>query len=120
MSFGTAILGALLGRKRVSTTSATQVGTAVRKAGRVSQESADVRRAGETVAAVQEQLAELQARFEQDVEALDAAYDAQAEELTEVRVNPKATDVYIGLLALGWLPYIQDHEGRLSPAWTQA
>ncbi len=120
VSFGTAILGALLGRKRISTTSASRVGTAVRKAGRVGQESADVRRAAQTVAAVQEQLAELQAKFEQDVDALDAAYDAQAEELTEVRVNPRATDVHVGLLALGWLPYIQDHEGLLSPAWTPA
>ena len=118
LSFGTAVLGALLGRKRISTTSASRVGTAVRKAGRVGQESADVRRAEETVAAVQEKLSALQAKFDDDVAALDAAYDAQAEELTETRVNPRATDVQIGLLALGWMPYLEDSEGALTPAWS--
>jgi phage host-nuclease inhibitor protein Gam len=119
ISFGTAVLGALLGRKRVSTTSASRVGTAVKKAGRIGQESADVRRAQQTAAAVQAELAELQTKFDDDVSALDAAYDAQSDELDEIEVNPKAADVHVGLLALGWLPYIEDTDGLLAPAWAR-
>jgi hypothetical protein len=119
ISFGTAVLGALLGRKKVSTTSASRMGTAVKKAGRIGQESADVRRAQEIAAAVQAELAELQAKFDNDVEALDSAYDAQSDELDEIDVNPKAADVHVSLLALGWLPYIEDADGLLAPAWTR-
>jgi len=42
VSFGTAILGAFLGRKAVSATSATRFGTAVKSAGRMRKESMDV------------------------------------------------------------------------------
>src|SRR5690606_21175977 len=40
VSIGTAVLGALFGRKRVSATSASRIGTAVRKVGRTRKESA--------------------------------------------------------------------------------
>ena len=116
LSFGTAVLGALLGRKRISATSASRVGTAVRKAGRAGQQAGDVRRAKETVASVQAKLAELEAAFEKDVEALDAAFDAQAETLEEVAVNPRATDVHVGMIGIGWFPYVEDADGRLRPA----
>jgi hypothetical protein len=120
ISFGTAVLGALLGRKRISTTSASRMGTAVKKAGRIGQESGDVRRAEETVAKVQTELAALQTKFDDEVAELDDAYDAQADELETIEVNPKSTDVHVGLLALGWLPYIEDGDGLLVPAWSQA
>ncbi len=117
VSFGTAILGALLGRKRVSVTSASRVGTAVRKASRVGQEAGDLRRARETVASVQAKLAELQAAFEADVDKLEAAYDAQAEELECIALKPRRTDLHIALLGIGWCPYCEDENGRLRPAW---
>ena len=116
LSFGTAILGAVLGRKRVSTTSASRVGTAVRKAGRAGQEAGDVRRAEQTVARVQARLADLESAFEDDVAALEEAYDAQTEELKEQRINPRATDTRIRVLGLLWAPYIEDDDGRLRPA----
>jgi hypothetical protein len=110
------VLGALLGRKRISTTSASRVGTAVRKAGRIGQQTGDVRRAEQTVASVKEKLAELQAAFDQEVDARDEAYDAQSESLEEVVIRPKSTDIHVGLLGLGWMPYIEDAEGRLHQA----
>jgi hypothetical protein len=116
LSFGTAILGAVLGRKRVSTTSASRVGTAVRKAGRIGSEAGDVRRAQATVARVQQRLAELEAAFEADVDALEDAYDAQVEALKEQRINPRATDTQVRSFGLVWVPYVEDAEGRLRPA----
>jgi hypothetical protein len=116
LSFGTAILGALLGRKRVSATSASRVGTAVRKAGRISQESGDVRRAEQTVAVVQTRIVELQRAFDDEVAELDSAYDAQAEELEVLPVNPRATDIHVELIGIGWFPYLEDESGRLRAA----
>ncbi|UCG73668.1 MAG: DUF87 domain-containing protein [Chromatiales bacterium] len=116
LSFGTAILGAVLGRKRISTTSASRVGTAVRKAGRIGSEAGDVKRAEQTVARVQDRLAELEADFEDDVAALEDAYDAQTEHLREQRVNPRATDTHVRAFGLLWVPYIEDTDGRLRAA----
>ena len=109
ISFGTAVLGAVLGR-RISTTSASRVGTAVRKAGRMRQQSADVRRAQETAESVKAQLETLQIKFDEEVDALDAAYDAQEEELTETLVRPTSTGIEIRVIGIGWSPTIEAAE----------
>jgi len=104
ISFGTAVLGALLGRKRVSVTSASRVGTAARKAGRLGKETGDIRRAEETVTAVRAELEELQVQFDDEVAELEDAYDAQLEELDEIPIRPLAKNVHVSLLRLGWVP----------------
>ena len=116
ISFGTAVLGAVLGRKRVSTTAASRVGAAVRKAGSARKQAGDVRRAQETATSVKVQLEELQHAFEEEVDQLEAAYDAQSEELTETLVRPKSTEIDINLLSIGWVPFIQDADGALRPS----
>jgi hypothetical protein len=118
ISFGTAILGALLGRKAVSATSARGMGTAMSKAGRARQQAQDVDRAREKLAAVEEKTRKLEAQFDTEVEKLEDAYDAQFEELRTQEISPRASDIHVSRMGLGWFPYIQSAEGRLSAAWT--
>jgi hypothetical protein len=115
LSFGTAVLGALLGRKPVSVTSASRVGTAVRKAGRVRKEAGDVARAEETVEAVRAELAALEQTLGADIDALDDRYDAQTDALEEISVKPKSTGIHVDLLGVARLPYRRDEHGRLRP-----
>jgi hypothetical protein len=70
VSFGTAVLGAVLGRKRLSTTTATRVGSAIRRAGSARKQTADVARARETAAKVRADIAQLEATLAAEVEAL--------------------------------------------------
>jgi hypothetical protein len=114
VSFGTAILGAVLGRKRLSTTSAGRIGTAVKSAGSLSKESADVERAEETATRVREELAALQQQFDDDVAALETAYDSQHDALREIPVKPKSTDIQVHFVGLLWIPYVRDSKGRLT------
>ena len=117
ISFGTAILGAFLGRKAVSTRSATRIGSAMKSAGRMRKESMDVARAQETAAAVKQDMAELDERLKADIENLEATFDPAAETLEEVLVKPKSTDITLDLFGLTWMPYRKDAGGRLSPDW---
>ena len=117
VSFGTAILGAFMGRKVISSTSASRVGTAMKSAGRMQKEKMDVVRAQERVQAVQQQLADLEASFQEDLDKLEATYDAAGAPLTEVTLNPKSTGTAISFFGLVWLPYRQSAEGRLTPDW---
>ena len=117
VSFGTAILGAFLGRKAVSTSSATRFGTAVKSAGRMRKESMDVAQAQETADAVKQQLAELDQQLQSDIDNLEASYDPAAEELDEVMVKPKSTDITLEAFGLTWMPYRKGADGRLSPDW---
>ncbi len=104
VSIGTAVFGALLGRRRVSPSSASRIGTAVRKVGRTRKETADVGRAAESVEAVQQRRADLERRFAQDVGALDAVYDAQGEQLAAQIIKPKASGIHVDLIGVGWIP----------------
>ena len=113
VSFGTAILGAVLGRKRLSTTTASRLGTAIRTAGRQRKQSADVGRAEETAAKVRADIEALNAQLQQEIDGLETAYDAQAEELGEVLVRAKVADVHVPLFGLLWMPYRDRGDGRL-------
>ena len=117
ISFGTAILGAVLGRKRVSTSSATRIGTAIKTATGARKESADVKRAEETAAKVKADIERLNQELSKEVETLDTSFDAQAEELDEVIIRAKSTDIHVPLVGLAWMPYQADESGRLRPAW---
>ncbi len=120
VSVGTAILGALLGRKRLSSTTASKIGTAIRTAGSAKKEDADVARAEELVVRVEQELAELNAALEQEIADLDTAFDAQAESLDEVVIRAKSTDITVPVFGLAWMPWSADEEGRLRPAWPAA
>ncbi|MBT8110887.1 MAG: ATP-binding protein, partial [Gammaproteobacteria bacterium] len=117
ISFGTAILGAVLGRKKLSTTTATRIGSAIKTAGGASKEAADVGRAVETAEKVKAEIADLNTALEKEVAELDTAFDAQAEELEEIVVRAKSTDIHVAFTGLVWLPYTADEKGRLRPAW---
>ncbi len=117
ISFGTAILGAVLGRKKLSSSTATKIGSAIKTAGSASKEAADVDRARQTAEKVKVDIAALNKELEKEVVDLDTAFDAQAEELDEIVVRAKSTDIHVAVTGLAWLPYTADDKGRLRPAW---
>ncbi len=80
-------------------------------------ESMDVARAQETAEAVKQEMAELDQRLQSDIESLEAGYKSAAEELEEIMVKPKSTDITLDLFGLTWMPYRKDAGGRLSPDW---
>jgi hypothetical protein len=112
-SIGTAVLGAFLGRKTISAGNIGKVATAARSGSRAMQESKDVGRAEETMEAVQQQLADLQAQFDADVQSATSKIDPAAEELEELCLKPKKTNITVRAVILAWAP--MDGAGR--PGW---
>ena len=117
ISFGTAILGAFLGRKAVSAASAQRVGTAMRSASRVQKEKMDVARAQERAEAVRLQLSELDDRLQEDIDAIGFSMDAEAEKLEKISVKPKSTDITLEIFGLAWMPFRKNAGGGLGPDW---
>ncbi len=117
VSFGAAILGAFMGKKVVSASSLSKAGTAMRSVGRVTQESADVGRATETVEAVQQQYAALEAQFKEESAEIDSDGDPMTDELDKVTLKPKKTNITVRMLALCWAPHAVDSRNQATPAW---
>ena len=117
ISFGTAILGAFMGRKAVSVGSAGRFGTAMRSASRIRKESMDVNRAKETFDATKLQLEELDQRLQEDIERIEADFVPDEESIQEVLVKPKSSDMTLEFFGLVWMPYRRDARGQLAPDW---
>lgn len=117
ISVGASILGAFMGRKTISATNIGRATTAIRSAGRVIKESKDVGAAEENVAALQQQLADLETQFKSESEALAAATDPLNEKLEAISVKPTKANIAVKLVALVWTPHWRDANGSLNPAW---
>lgn len=117
ISFGTAILGAVLGRKRLTSGTASKMGTAIRSATGARKEAADVARAKQTAKKVSADLEQLGTDLQSEIDALDDGFDAQAEELAEIEIKAKVSDVHVPIVGLVWMPYRDSGDGRLEPAW---
>lgn len=117
ISVGSAILGAVFGRGKISATEVSKIGTAARGVGRAAQQRGDVSRAGETVEALQQQYADLEAQLQSEIDELGAAFDAQTEALDKTVIKAKSGDVHVQLVALAWVPYERDANGMTSAAW---
>jgi hypothetical protein len=122
MSAGINILGGVLGAMfgRGSALSKTNIGkaaSAAKQAGKVLKEQKDVGRAGDTVEAVQEQLASLEQEVEAAVAAVTAKLDAANMEVETVSIKPKKTNISLGFSALVWAPCTHEAGKDPEPAW---
>lgn len=117
ISFGTTLLGALMGRKAINRSTLGRAATTVRGAGRAMKESKDIDRAQENAQVLEQQLADLQAELASEIEQVKATIDPLTEILETVAISPKKQDISVSLVALAWAPFWQDEKGGITAAW---
>jgi hypothetical protein len=111
LSIGATVLSALFSRKALSTATLGRATTAARGVGRSMKEAQDIGRAQETLAAVQQQKADIEAQIQAEVSALGAAMDPLGETLLPLAIKPKRTDITIQAVGLAWVPHWVDAGG---------
>jgi hypothetical protein len=102
VSFGATVLGALFGRKTISTGTLGRATTAVRGVGRSMKEASDVKRASENVEAVRAQIKELEDQVAAEAAGIGAGFDVTAP-LESVTLAPKRGAIEARFVALGWM-----------------
>ena len=117
ISVGATILGAFLGRKAINASTIGRATTAARGASRVLKETQDVGRAKESVEAVDQAIADLDAQFKAEVDALTASSDPLTERLETISLKPTRQNISVRLVALAWTPFWRDSAGAVTPAW---
>jgi hypothetical protein len=101
LTAGTAVLGALFGRK---TFSASRAGSTIRNVGRTVQERQDVTQAEENVESLRRQLTGLNAELEAEIGRLQERFNPETEELEVLGLKPRRQDVEVRHFTLAWAP----------------
>jgi hypothetical protein len=104
ISIGSTILGALFGRKAISTSTISKAGTAMKSAGKIMKESSDVDRAKENLALLNEQLIELQDKLQDELNGLEDQFDLSVEQLEVLKIRPTKTKISVKLFNFLWIP----------------
>jgi hypothetical protein len=117
VALGTSVLGALLGRKKISQSTVTRAASAAKSAGKAMQQRGGVRQSEETIESLQRRSDELETKFRDEVEALAAALRPEALELKPLALRPKKSDITVERVVLAWMPFRIGGEGEGEPAY---
>jgi hypothetical protein len=104
VSIGTAVIGALFGRKKISATTIGRAATSMRSASRATRQQADVAHAEESLTTLEERRQQLEEEVELELDRirLEASPDSIA--LEEIDVPARKTDIAVDEVALAWVP----------------
>ena len=104
VSIGSAVLGALLGRKLASSSTIGRAATSMRSASRAARQQADVAHAEESLSSLAERKQQLEDEVADELERirLDTAPERLA--LEEIEIPAKKTDIAVDDVVLAWVP----------------
>jgi hypothetical protein len=117
MNVGSALLGAFVGKKKISVTNVSRASSAVKSVGRVGKQQADVAKASESVESIGQQILDLETELQGEIKKLSGGVDATTVNLETVQVTAKSTDLSVKVFGLVWLPYRKNDQGALIPDW---
>lgn len=104
VSAGSAIFGALLGKKAVTASSVSKVGTAVRRSSTALKSGQAIQQAEENMETVRVQLEEMQLEMEQQLNQITERYENIIDKIEEVEIRPTSTNITVHLVGLAWVP----------------
>lgn len=106
VSAGSAVLGALLGKKAVTASSVSKVGTAVRRTSTAMKSGQGIEQAQEKYDAIDIQLQDLQIEMEGELAAITERYEAMKDRVEEIEIRPASTNATVHLIGLAWVPKV--------------
>jgi hypothetical protein len=104
ISFGSAVLGAFLGKSLVTQSSVGRAGTAAKSASRSKRQAEDIVRAEDALKRLVAEKTALDAEMEQALTTMAAVYDNAADNVITVLIRPLKRDIAVKAFALLWLP----------------
>lgn len=111
VSFGSALIDGLLGRKILGRTTINKVASTARAANRSNQQNSDVSRAQASLETYQADFDAFQIEMEESLREIEDSYtDIEGKTVVD-RLRPKKSDITIRTLCVLWLPYRKTEEG---------
>jgi hypothetical protein len=117
VSIGTAVIGALLGRKKASATTIGRAATSMRSASRAARQQADVAHAEESLSTLEEKRMQLEEEIEQELDRIRFESSPESIRLEEIEIPAKKTDIAIDEVVLAWRPVTSLRPRAESGVW---
>jgi hypothetical protein len=117
ISFGASLVGAILGKKKLSRTNVGRAATSARAASRAAKQRGDVGRVEQDIADLQDQLLELDDKYKAELESARTSIQPDTLKLAPLEVRPKKSEITVSRMALAWTPWRVDEAQRLTPAF---
>jgi len=116
ISVGATLLGALFGRKSLSVGSIGRATTAARGVGRTMKEREDVGGAEQSVEAVRQRIADLEAELQSEIAEMRRANDLESLAIQSASLKPRKSDMTVSGVSLAWVPHWVGEAGSARPA----
>jgi len=104
VSIGSAVIGALFGRKKISATTIGRAATSMRSASRATRQQADVAHAEESLSTLEERRMQLEEEIERELERIRLESSPEAVVLEPLEIPARKTDIAVQDVALAWVP----------------
>ncbi len=117
VSVGATLIGAIFGRKTLSSGTIGRATTSMRGAGRMARERQDIERAQQEVQVIDEKLDDLEREFQSEIANLKMDFSPDELELREILIRPRKSDIAITRFALIWTPWKITQAGFAEPAF---
>jgi hypothetical protein len=104
VSIGSAVIGALFGRKKISSTTIGKAATSMRSASRAARQQADVAHAEESLSSLEEKRRLLEDELDAEIERIRLAFAPERMELERVEVPARKTGTTVEDVVLAWVP----------------
>ncbi|UCG75195.1 MAG: ATP-binding protein [Gemmatimonadota bacterium] len=111
VSVGESLLGVFLGRRSMRGASTSLGKYRQQASARLSAEEAEAR-----VQQLEAEIEELREELSEETAEIRARWEEALEEFEEVELSPRRADVDVEVVAIGWVPYWRQPDGREEPA----
>jgi hypothetical protein len=102
VSAGSAILGALFGKKALTATSISKVGTAVSRTSRAMKSGQEINQAQDTLESVKVLINDLELELKEQTDRISRDYELSNEPLETVAINPSTGEIAVRFVGLAW------------------
>lgn len=117
ISAGATVLGALFGRKLGSAGNIGRATTSIRGLGRAAREKQDIDLVRQEINVLEGKLLEMEEEFKAELAGLQQDFRPEEQDIQEVFIKPRKSDISVSRIALVWAPWELDEMGLGEPAY---
>ena len=117
VTFGNSVLGAFLGKKKITKTNVGRASSAAKAATKAMQKSTDVSQAEADLDEALREFTDMEIQFKDEVDRLGEMLRPEALPLKKIELTPRKADISVEQVVLAWTPWLTSAERPTEKAY---